>query len=688
MSFKLKTILGIALIEFAMLTVMIVSAVGLLRDSAETELNKRSATVTELLAATVSDAVISNDLAKLQSAAIDVSAQPDVEYVRIYNSNDILLAAAGPAKNSDHRLDSKLSEITDNIFDARADIKAAGNLFGYVEIGHSIAGIPESLQAAYRQTSTIAIIEITLTALFSLLLGIYLTKQLCELRNGAEQLANGKLGYTVPVHSRDEVGQATRAFNKMSEQLQKERHRTIIKENKLRELNAQLEQRVSERTNLLSELNKALEQRTLDDPVTLLPNRALTVRLLDIALQHAARQKTRVCVVMLTVTELDGVISEHGYHAGDLLLQHVAKQLRSTLRKSDAIGRISNKDYLLVINSEADTDKIIERTNKSLSMPLQWNNDKIELSVIYGIATESNTLNTSNKLIWAANLASHAALHEDKNAQLFEDINPGNNIPVIQDPATFLLAREWRVNVLYRPIYMLKPQSTEIIHISIQLQDDEHVLNPDQYTQYINDDGILAKIYTEAIDAVLEHIDSSSSYTILLKNKAPILPGIALLEAIKQQITSHGLNPDQLILSISEQALMRDPLECRDAIINIKNTGFQLSIHGAGMGLTGITYLPPKSINYIFLDRSFVSDMTDNPNGRAIVRSSIYLAQELKSVVIAMGISSRLALDTARAYGVDGVEGDEIGDYLPIDKINENPAWTEDNISTLNSVTP
>ena len=687
MSFKLKTILGIALIEFAMLTVMIVSAVGLLRDSAETELNKRSVIATELLATTVTDAVISNDLAKLQSAAIDVSAQADVEYVRIYNSNDTLLASAGPGKRDDHRLDSKLSEITDNIFDARADIIAAGNLFGYVEIGHSISGIPESLQAAYRQTSTIAIIEITLTALFSLLLGIYLTKQLCELRNGAEQLANGKLGYTVPVHSRDEVGQATRAFNKMSEQLQKERHRTIIKENELRELNAKLEQRVTERTNLLSELNKALELRTLDDPVTLLPNRALTIRLLDIALHNAARQKTRVCVVMLTVTKLDGVIREYGSHAGDLLLQHVAKQLRSTLRKSDAIGRISNNDYLLIINSEADTDKIIQRINKALTIPLQWNDDEIELFVIYGVATESDTLNSSNKLIWAANLASNTALHEDRNAQLFEEIDPERNIPIKQDPTAFLLAREWRVNVLYRPIYMLKPQSSELIHISVQLQDNEHILNPDQYAQYVNDDGILAKIYTEAIDAALEHIDSNSSYSLLLKNKVSILPGNALLETMKQQLISHGLDPAQLILSFSEQTLMRDPLECREAITNIKNTGFQLSIHGAGMGLTGITYLPPKSINYILLDRSFVSDMTNNPNGRAIVRSSVYLAQELNAVVIAMGINSQTALDTARAYGIDGVEGDEIGEYLPIDRINENPAWTENNTTALNSIT-
>ena len=686
MSFKLKTILGIALIEFAMLTVMIVSAVGLLRDSAEAELNKRSATATELLAVTVSDAVISNDLAKLQSAAIDVSAQAGVEYVRIYNSSDTLLAAAGPVKNDNYRLDSKLAEITDNVFDARADIIAAGNLFGYVEIGHSISGIPESLQAAYRHTSTIALIEIALTALFSLLLGTYLTKQLSELRNGAEQLANGKLGYTVPVHSRDEVGQTTRAFNKMSEQLQKERHRTIDKESKLRELNTKLEQRVTERTNLLSELNKTLELRTLDDPVTQLPNRALMLRLLDIALLNSSRQKTCVCVVMITVTKLDEVIHEHGHHAGDLLLQHVAKQLRSTLRKSDAIGRISNNDYLLIINRESNTDSIVQRINKALSEPLQWNNVEIELMAIYGVATESDTLNSANKLIWAANQASNAALREGNNAQLFDEISSENTITITQDPTSFLLAKNWKVNILYRPIYMLKPQATELMHISIQLLDDEHILDEDQYAQYINDDGILAKIYTEAIDAALEHIDSSSKYTVLLKHKAPILPGKALLETIEQKITTHGLNADQLIFSISEQALTRDPLECREAISNIKNTGFRISIHGAGMGLTGITYLPPKSIDFILLDRSFVSDLTNNPNGRAIVRSSVYLAQELKAVVIAMGINSRTALDTARAYGIDGVEGDEIGKYISIEKFKNNSSWTEDKIASLNSV--
>lgn len=221
MSFRLKTILGVALIEAVLLAILVWSSIEHVRASSEEELGKRAGTTAALFAAAATDAVVTFDVGTLESLVAEVLRNPGIVYARVRDRDGRVLASGGDrdALRRPFAADRQGIDERDGVYDAAANIAIGGELFGKVEIGLSVSSIQLAVKRALRWTSGIAASEMILVALFSLALGTYLTRQLSKLRAGARRVAEGDLGYLVPVAGRDELAQTAEAFNNMSGRL-------------------------------------------------------------------------------------------------------------------------------------------------------------------------------------------------------------------------------------------------------------------------------------------------------------------------------------------------------------------------------------------------------------------------------------------------------------------------------------
>lgn len=219
-SFRLKTIIGIALIEGALLLILVLLSVNYLTESAENELSLRARTTAETMANLMRDAVLATDLARLDSVARQTLSSPDIVYLRIKNSEQVL-AEAGAQQILERPFaeDSRLRDVDDGIFDAAADMTEGVFLIGRVELGLSVARETALIAAAQRHLTGIAMAEMLLVALFSFFLGTYLTRGLNNLAHAAQLITDGALGTQVHVRGDDELAQTSRAFNAMSSRL-------------------------------------------------------------------------------------------------------------------------------------------------------------------------------------------------------------------------------------------------------------------------------------------------------------------------------------------------------------------------------------------------------------------------------------------------------------------------------------
>ncbi len=221
MRFRTKTIFGVAVIEVGLLAVLIGSALATLRDSNEAELARRLELGSRLFVAAAKDAVISQDLATLDSLAAEVMSSGQIEYVRLLDARGTVLAQRGdPAVLlRPFHPETRIDQVVDGVFDRSTPVLAGGIRYGEVRMGVSVDPLRVLLVSSQRWAAGVAALEIGLVALFSWLLGTYLTRQLVALRRASQRYAAGDFGDRVPVQGDDELAQTAQAFNLMAQQL-------------------------------------------------------------------------------------------------------------------------------------------------------------------------------------------------------------------------------------------------------------------------------------------------------------------------------------------------------------------------------------------------------------------------------------------------------------------------------------
>jgi len=217
LSFRLKTILGIALIETFLLVILVLSALSFLSESNEKQLLRHAQTTSSLFANATKNAVLATDLATLDSFTNEIITNDNVVYVRII-ANGITLAEAGSqhALSSQRTTDDELKHVEDGIFDVTAEITENGIIFGEIQMGLSISDFERVFTEAKRWTVGIAGLEVVLVAIFSFILGTYLTGQLKRLKEGSKIIERAGPGHQITINGNDEIAGVARAFNTMS----------------------------------------------------------------------------------------------------------------------------------------------------------------------------------------------------------------------------------------------------------------------------------------------------------------------------------------------------------------------------------------------------------------------------------------------------------------------------------------
>ena len=158
MSFRLKTIIGVALIEGSLLLFLVWSGVDYLKQSNEKELTLRAKLSAESLATLTRDAVLASDLARIDSVAQRTLESPEIVYVRISDSERVLSqSGSAEALRRPFVQDSQLADAQDGVFDVAVDLAEGDYTFGRVELGISVARASALIADARRHLTGIAV---------------------------------------------------------------------------------------------------------------------------------------------------------------------------------------------------------------------------------------------------------------------------------------------------------------------------------------------------------------------------------------------------------------------------------------------------------------------------------------------------------------------------------------------------
>lgn len=255
---KVKTIVGVAVIEMMLLTTLIITGLNYFRDYSAQRLQVDAELLGRLFAQASVDAVISYDLATLQSLIESLDGK--VERLRVVDSNGNVLAQTGNFSNREFTTDTSPLVAEDNRYDFEVPIGTDGFQFAIAQISIDVSDFNNTLAQARSGALVIAITEVILVALFSYLLGSYITRQLTGLGRAAHAIKEGDYDIRIDGYRDDEVGDLSVAFNHMAQTLKLSKVKADQYQQQLEQNNQTLEARVQRRTASLEQVNQSLKQ--------------------------------------------------------------------------------------------------------------------------------------------------------------------------------------------------------------------------------------------------------------------------------------------------------------------------------------------------------------------------------------------------------------------------------------------
>ena len=164
-----------------------------------------------------------------------------------------------------------------------------------------------------------------------------------------------------------------------------------------------------------------------------------------------------------------------------------------------------------------------------------------------------------------------------------------------------------------------------------------------------------------------------------------------LPQQIAEILGRHRVAPNKLVVEVTESAAMDDPHRAVAVLAALRATGIGVSVDDFGTGNASIEYLAKLPASEIKIDRSFITNLLDDPRSEAIVRSTIDLARNLDLTVVAEGIETEAVLRHLSALGCDTAQGYFISRPQPPEQLTEMLGGPRENGSSLagtSSATP
>ena len=668
MSFRLKIILGVTALQALLLVFMIWGGLSILSKTSEQALLERTSTTTRLLASTAQAAVIATDLASLESYVNQVLTNPGVVYARVL-SNQALLAEGGDKQALARKFiaDTSLSSAaSDEEFDTYVDIQVAGEKYGRVEMGFSTQSIQQVIVDTRNKAFALGFFSLVLMGLFSWALGVYLTRGLNNLQQGAKQLAEGALGYQINVRGTDELAQTAAAFNTMSVKLKHLDEEHAKKEMEIHRLNQALEQRVVERTVQLQDANKQLEHQALHDALTTLPNRALFHDRLHTTLLSAQRSQQLFALVALDLDLFKEINDTLGHHAGDLVLQHVGQACGNILRDSDTVARVGGDEFMLLLPNVIDKESallVAQRVLEAIKEPLQIGERLIEVSASLGVALFPEHGDDELALVTHSDAAMYEAKRQKLGVALYQvEMGEGKSEAVALKGELRRAIHDGEMVLHFQPKIDISSSLINGVEALVRWQHPRlGLLYPDKFIGLAELCGLIKPLTQEVLRLAMKQIQEwgsqGYSFPIAVNISAINLQDRDFPDSVAAMIAEYAVPSHRLELEVTETAIMTEPIVAIENIRKLSVLGIQMSIDDFGTGYSSMAYLQKLLVAKIKIDKSFVMDMGTHENDEVIVRSTIDLAHNLGLKAVAEGVESQAAWDKLRDLGCDSAQG-------------------------------
>ena len=416
------------------------------------------------------------------------------------------------------------------------------------------------------------------------------------------------------------------------------------------------------------------------DSLTGLPNRVLFKENLEHALAHAERKRRRVATLFLDLDRFKWINDTMGHSVGDKLLQEFAARLNHSVRKNDcvtrsnlnepfyAIARLGGDEFTIILDDIAqaqDAAVVARRIISELARPFILEGQEVCITVSIGISIYPDDGSDIVTLIKHADTAMYHAKDQGKNNfQFYTSAMTENACELLrlENQLRRALERD-EFTLCYQPQVDLETGRVLCLEALLRWHNPElGQVPPTTFIPLAEETGLIlaidAWVMMQACRQLKEWHDMGlGKVRVAVNVSGQNFLQKSLPETTRSILAATGVRPESLELELTEGVLMRNAAETIATLGELKAMGLTLAIDDFGTGYSSLSYLKRFRLDTLKIDRSFIQDVTSDPDSAAIVTALVALASSMKMSVVAEGVETLEQLAFLRELGCRQIQG-------------------------------
>lgn len=653
-----------------------------LRDLAREGLKRRGETLASQLADAATNPLYYQDLAQLGELAKATLRQEDVSYVIIFDAEGrVLHDGSGDIPAFGQPMSDPLafgalsaqashSQWTDTVLDVATPVRIGGERIGGVRVGLSreraygresavLKPVDDRLRTdSYRELrwTLLGLLCLLLVAGLSMvMLQRRIVRPIRSLAQAAEQIERGQYSdVQLEQAPNNEIGDLVQAFMRMSAAVAKH--------------------------------DREIRRMAYTDPLTGLPNRLAFREALDERLLTLQASSGELALLFVDLDDFKRVNDTLGHEAGDDVLSQVSMRIRMTVErlggKAVEIARFGGDEFVVLYiapDIRSASARLAEEIIEEVERPLLLRGRQVFLGASVGITLFPFDASGTGQLLKNADIAMYQAKVAGKSCYRFYskamDLAVERRVHLEEE-----LRGAWdrgEISLNYQPLFRFSDGRMVGAEALCRWQHPQlGMVPPSVFIDIAEESGL--------IDTLGRQVMAQACKDAARWRRGDVLPFVSvnvssrqlrsgdLPDVVASALKDGGLLPEQLHVELTETAVLGDEVQASALLSRLRMSGVKVWLDDFGTGFSGLSHLRRVPVDGVKIDRSFVTDVLDDPDDLALTSAIIAMAHALDVTVVAEGIEIQGQYDILRERGCDQGQGFLMGRPMTAGEIEKH----------------
>ena len=371
-----------------------------------------------------------------------------------------------------------------------------------------------------------------------------------------------------------------------------------------------------------------------------------------------------VSLFYLDLDDFKSINDTRGHLIGDRLLREVGTRLEQEVRGSDLVARLGGDEFAILIEGHAAESMLLERAHRFLSVvraPYEIEGETYSISTSVGVARCEETCCRAEDVMRRADLALYAAKAKGRdNVALFDDsLAEAAHIKRMTENDLRRALPRGQMRMHYQPMIDLASGKTSGVEALLRWEHPERgLIVPTEFLTVAEETGMIQSVGEWVIRKSLSDAARLPEDLRIAINLSPTqVKNPNLVAVLAQAIHASNVKPERIELEITEHVLMESWEASQATLLRLHELGVRIALDDFGTGYSSLAYLRRFAFDRIKIDRTFITDVSQDPGSQAIVSSITRLAKAMGMSTTAEGVEQQGQLDLLRKLGVDEAQG-------------------------------